>query len=76
MKLSFKSQAKLRLFLVTLADGEKQIDLYRETLSEQRAFEPWALYKRITSGELLEAGNLHAFLFENGHQESTLYECA
>jgi len=34
MKLNFKSQAKLRHFLVKLGEGEKNIDLYWETLSE------------------------------------------
>jgi hypothetical protein len=35
-----------------MANGEKAIDLHRETLSEQPGFEPWSLFKMVTADRI------------------------
>lgn len=64
---SYQTQYKLADLLKIIAEGEKQIELSRQSLAEKPAFEPYAAFKRIdrSSNSYISATDLAEFLLEN-----------
>jgi len=62
--------------LVAVADGEKAVDLHRETLSEIAAYEPYAAFKRLAraNGQSVETSDLMFFLSQNGVNDYSMFE--
>ena len=70
--LSYTTKTRLAEFLLAVNEGERQIEIIRQILCEQDAFEPYAAFKRI---DRLRVGAVNAvdimrFLDENKIQHS------
>jgi Ca2+-binding EF-hand superfamily protein len=65
--LGVQTEIKLANLFKTVADGEKQVEVTRQVLAEQRDFEPYTAFKRIDrlSNGYLGIYDLHKFLREN-----------
>ena len=76
MQLDYSSQARLRTFLVSIADGEKQIDLHREILSEQPEFNPRLIFNRLakSNGHSIDASDLIYFLSQNDINDISMFD--
>ena len=47
--LSIETEARVAKLFLTLADGEKAVEVNRQVLSEQIQFDPYAAFKRLDS---------------------------
>ena len=66
--ISLQTELNLAHLLKAIADSEKQVEIVRQVLAEQRDFEPYTAFKRIDElgvGYIRDA-DLHMFLKENG----------
>ena len=61
---------------MAMAEGEKAVDRYRETVAEIGEYEPWAAFKRLAAGngESIGTADLMYFLEENGVKEVSMFE--
>ncbi len=66
----FNRKTRLQLcdLLIAVGEEEKNLEVLRQILSEQQAFEPYAAFKRIDRGKSghLTITNIGRFLSENG----------
>ena len=65
--IGLQTELKLAHLLKTIADSEKQVEVVRQVLAEQRDFEPYTAFKRIDNLSLgyLRVADLHEFLRDN-----------
>jgi len=65
--LSFDTRRKLADTLLTISDGERQIEIVRQILCEQVEFEPYAAFRRIDRHRksAIDATDLISFLADN-----------
>jgi hypothetical protein len=45
--LSIETEARVGKLLLTLAEGEKSVEVARQVLSDQREFDPYLAFKRL-----------------------------
>jgi hypothetical protein len=45
--LSIETEARVARLFINLADGEKNVDISRKVLVEQRNFDPYLAFKRL-----------------------------
>ena len=66
--IGIQTELKLAHLLKTIADSEKEVEIVRQVLAEQRDFEPYTAFKRIDSLGLgyIRISDLHTFLLDNG----------
>jgi len=66
--LSYETRNKLADYLLAVSDGERQIEIVRQILAEQKDFEPYAAFKRIDRHRRGSIGTLEIlnFLADNG----------
>lgn len=65
--LSLQTELKLAHLLKSIADTEKQVEIIRQVLAEQKDFEPYTAFKRIDEFGLgyIQPADLHQFLKDN-----------
>lgn len=66
--IGLQTELKLAHLVKTIADCEKQVEVVRQVLAEQRDFEPYTAFKRIDNLGLgyIRVQDLHDFLRDNG----------
>ena len=66
--IGLQTEQKLAHLLKTISDSEKEVEIVRQLLAEQRDFEPYTAFKRIDSLCLgyIRPEDLYRFLKENG----------
>ena len=61
--LSHDNQLVLKKLLITVAKGEKSIELQRQMLAARKAFEPHAAFQRLDRGSNGKLGSLDLLKF-------------
>jgi hypothetical protein len=47
--LSIETESRVAKLFLTLADGEKSVEINRRRLAEQHLFDPYSVFKRLDS---------------------------
>ena len=65
--ISYETKKKLADFLLASSDGERQIEIVRQILAEQKDFEPYAAFRRLDRlrKAALSSADLVNFLADN-----------
>jgi Ca2+-binding protein (EF-Hand superfamily) len=66
--LSYETKNRIADFLLSMSDGERQVEVLRQVLCEQKDFEPYAAFKRIDRDRkgYIDAMDVAKFLSDNG----------